>query len=142
MLAAVLAMSMNAFCAKMLFRVETFQILFIRSLFIFLIVGGVLSKRTTKVQRKNKQFLYWQSIIGFISSACFIYGIKYLPLSEAISIMYNYPIFTSIFSWILVNKTFSKVSYLFVLISFAGVVMIVRPHKFFSNEGKELNSIG
>jgi len=56
--------------------------------------------------RQNKRLIYWQSIIGFISAACFIYGIKYLPLSEAVALMYTSPIFTGILYAVLLSEPF------------------------------------
>jgi len=66
-------------------------------------------------------------MLGFISAARFIYGIKYLPLSEAVTLMYTSPVFTGLLAFILINEVFRRQDLIFALFSIAGIVMIARP---------------
>ena len=80
--------------------------------------------------------------MGFFSAACFIYGIKYLPLSESITLMYTTPIFTGIIWWFLLNGIWTKREWLLTFISLLGVFMIVRPHAIFEPNDGQLNILG
>ena len=81
-------------------------------------------------------------MVGFISAACFIYGIKYLPLSEAVTLMYTTPVFTGIILWALMNNPWSRMQWVLSLVSLLGVLMIARPNDVFYEDEGELNILG
>jgi drug/metabolite transporter (DMT)-like permease len=92
--------------------------------------------------QENKKLIILQAILGFISAACFIYGIKYLPLSEAITLMYTTPIFTGIFAWYVMNEPWTRNQWVFTAVSMVGVGLIVRPTDVFDPDDGELNING
>ena len=83
---------------------------------------------------KNKKLIYYQSAIGFVMAACFIYGIKMLPMSEAVTLMYTSPVFSAGLSWYLLGDPFHRSLWIFIIISIVGVLLIMRPGVAFGEE--------
>ena len=59
---------------------------------------------------------------------------KFLPLSEAVSLMYTSPIFTAIFSKFLLNEPFGRNKLIFTIISLVGIQMIIKPNAVFGDD--------
>ncbi len=67
-------------------------------------------------------------------AACFIYGIKMLPMSEAVTLMYTSPVFSVGLSWYLLGDPFNKSLWIFIITSTIGVILIIRPSAAFGDE--------
>ena len=130
MICSALFMGGNAVCVKLISRIPPFELLFFRSFFLILLLGVYISKIDKKVNindKKNKKLIIIQSILAFILGYCYFYGIKNMPLSEAVVVMYTNPMFSGFLAWILVKEYYANYEKVCALISFLGVLFIIRP---------------
>lgn len=140
MILSALFMSSNAVCAKLLYEIPAFELLSYRSilLMVFLAIYIIYFDNTVMINdRKNRKLIFMQSFLAFILGYCYFYGIKYMPLSEAIVLMYTNPMFTGFLAWVLVKEYYPLYERLSALTSVIGVVLIMRPEFIFG--GKDID---
>lgn len=84
-----------------------------------------------RVPMKNKggklNLLIFRGVIGTISLYLLFYAISTLGLGQAITYQYTYPIFLSLFSWLLIGEKLSIREWVAILTGFAGILLIFRP---------------
>ena len=107
----------------------TGQIVFARGLAglipIFLIMPK--SNFTNNLKTKKIKLHLLRVLTGSFALISIFFGIKYLPLADAISITFAAPIFATIFSIFFLNEIVGKKRWLAILIGFAGILIILKP---------------
>jgi drug/metabolite transporter (DMT)-like permease len=86
------------------------------------------SEDTTRVERLKKYFvLIGQGVLAGLNMMCSYLGVLYIPLGDALTIIYTAPIFTMIFSYIFlrIRQGFWKMSLDIILM--IGVILVIRP---------------
>lgn len=135
MLISTLAFSCMNSTVKYLSEVNTYQIVFFRSLGSLFFTFGFLLKNKIPILGKNNKLLISRAIVGTTSMMLFFMSVKYLSIGTAVSIRYIAPIFTAIFAVILLKEKIKPLQWMFFLISLLGVFVL----KGFDNQ---LNTIG
>lgn len=103
---------------------SVFQIIFFRAVTSLILVGMVMRYlRISPIGKKNK-LLIIRSLFGLIAMIFFFWGVKLLPIGIAVSIRYLSPIFAAIFAIIILKEKMKKVQWWFIVIAFAGVLVI------------------
>lgn len=140
MILSALFMCSNAVFAKLLENIPPFELLFFRSILLVLFLAIYMSyfdRHITINDRKNRKLILFQSILAFFLGYCYFFGIKHLPLTEAIVVMYTNPMFTGFLAWLLVKEYYPFYEKLSALISFIGFIFILRPSFIFGDSGDE-----
>ncbi|MFL1012797.1 DMT family transporter [Flavisericum labens] len=125
---------MNA-TVKHLSEVNSYQIVFFRSLGSLFFTFGFLIKNKIPIIGKNNTLLILRSITGATSMLLFFMSVKYLSVGTAVSLRYIAPIFAAIFAVFLLREHVRPWQWVFFVISFLGVLVL-------KGLDKELNSYG
>lgn len=87
----------------------------------------------------------WQYISLVISGLFLASGLplaleslKFIEVGDSITIIYTMPLFSGIFSWIILREPLRIIDCLFAVLSFGGVVLIARPPFLFGTDGDKL----
>jgi len=103
---------------------STYQIIFFRSITTLAVTTPLILKYKINILGNNKGILILRGFLGLISMIFFFQSIKYLDLGISVSIRYTSPIFATIFAMLLLKETIKKIQWVFIIISFIGVVVI------------------
>ena len=122
-LSAVAFACMNA-TVKYLKDVNSFQIVFFRSLGSLFFTFGYLLKNNIPLIGKHNKLLILRSITGASSMLLFFMSIKYLSVGTAVSLRYIAPIFAAIFAVFLLKEKIKPLQWLFFIVSFIGVIVL------------------
>ncbi len=106
------------------------QVLALRGVFIYLVValfafraGGLHT--AWQIKSWKGQGLRGFCVVG--SSFCFVTGLVYLPLADAISIAFAGPLFVTMLAPVMLSEVVGWRRWMAVLVGFAGVLVIVQP---------------
>lgn len=137
MILSALFMCSNAVCVKLLEEIPPFELLFFRSILLIIFLAIYIShfdRNITINDRKNRKLILTQSLLAFFLGYCYFYGLRHLPLTEAIVVMYTNPMFTGFLAWILIKEYYPFYEKLSALISLIGVIFMFRPDFIFGEE--------
>lgn len=108
----------------------TGQVLAIRGMFIYFMIilfairmGGIHT--AWQIRSWKGQTLRGFCVVG--SSFCFVTGLSYLPLADAIAIAFAGPLFVTMLAPMMLGETVGWRRWAAVLVGFVGVLVIVRP---------------
>ena len=126
-------MSMSAFffCLMTVFvkiasdELETMQIVLVRGILTFLFTLAIIKKKRVYLWGRNHKVLILRGLTGSVALFFVYESIQRFSLSEATSIQYLYPIFTSIFAFFIVSENLSKKIFYSILIGFSGVYVVL-----------------
>ena len=114
---------MNA-TVKHLSEVNSYQIVFFRSLSSLFFTFGFLIRNKVPIIGKKNKLLILRSITGATSMLLFFMSVKYLSVGTAVSLRYIAPIFAAIFAVFLLKERVRRWQWVFFIISFLGVLVL------------------
>ena len=86
------------------------------------------SEDTTSVERLKKYFvLIGQGVLAGLNMMCSYLGVLYIPLGDALTIIYTSPIFTMIFSYIFLRTRQGLWKMSLAILLMIGVILVIRP---------------
>ncbi|WP_370476108.1 DMT family transporter [Tamlana flava] len=135
MLISTLAFACMNATVKHLSEVNSYQIVFFRSLSSLFFTFGFLIKNKIPIIGKKNKLLILRSITGATSMLLFFMSVKYLSVGTAVSLRYIAPIFAAIFAVFLLKERVRAWQWVFFIISFLGVLVL-------KGLDTELNSYG
>ncbi len=100
------------------------ELVLARSIVSFAISLFIIKKRKLPLFGNNKRWLIIRGVSGTIALTIFFYTIHYLPLAIAATVQYLAPIFTIIIAVIFLKEKVNTLQWLFIGLSFSGVVLI------------------
>jgi drug/metabolite transporter (DMT)-like permease len=100
------------------------ELVLARSVVSFAISFVIIRRRKLPVFGNNKRWLIIRGVSGMIALTIFFYTIHYLPIAVAATVQYLAPIFTVIFAMILLKERVKLLQWLFIGLSFIGVMLI------------------
>ena len=105
------------------------ELVFFRGFFGLLPIIFVMPKKKFFQNFKTKKIKLhiFRTITGCFALISIFFGLKYLPLADAISITFAAPIFATIFSIFFVKEIVGKKRWFAVLIGFLGILIILKP---------------
>lgn len=124
MLISTLAFACMNSTVKYLKEVDTYQIVFFRSLGSLFFTFGFLLKNKIPIIAKNSKLLILRALAGTTSMILFFMSIKYLSIGTAVSLRYIAPIFSAIFAVFLLKEKIKPLQWFFFLISLVGVFVL------------------
>ena len=135
MIISALAFSVMNIIVKYLDNVNSYQIVFFRSLgSLFFTFGFLIKNKIPMIGNKNK-LLILRSIVGAASMLFFFMSIKYLSVGTAVSLRYIAPIFAAILAVFILKEKIKPLQWLFFVVSFIGVLVL-------KGLDTQINSIG
>lgn len=129
MLGAVVTLSTMAVAGRELAgKLNTFQILFFRSL-VGVMVVAVLLHRTGWLQLRSKALGVHavRNASHFAGQACWFFALGVIPLSEVFAIEFTTPIWTALLAGVVLGERMNRMRMAAVALGFAGVLVILRP---------------
>lgn len=135
MIISALAFACMNVTVKYLSHVNSFQIVFFRSLGSLFFTFGFLLKNKIPIIGKNNKLLILRAITGATSMLLFFMSVKYLSVGTAVTLRYLAPVFAAILAVIILREKIKPLQWLFFIISFVGVIVL-------KGLDKELHSFG
>jgi len=114
---------MNVF-VKFVSHIPSVQVVFIRSLVSLLLSLYFLRRAKVKIWGNNKLVLVLRGLFGATALVMYFTTIQKMPLASALVLHYTAPIFTTAFTFLLLNEKMYKIQWLFLVVSFVGVGVI------------------
>ena len=140
-------LSAFSFCLMTVFvklasvKLGTMQIVLVRGIFTFLFTFVLLKTNKVALWGRNYKILILRGITGSIALYFVYESIQRFSLSEATSIQYLYPIFTTILaSFILSEKVYRKI-FISVILGFLGVFVLLKFPFIFKGESISIQSL-
>lgn len=115
------------------------ELVLARSIASFSISLYIIKQRKIPVFGNNKKWLIIRGIAGTIALTIFFYTIHYLPLAVASTVQYLAPIFTIFFAMALLKEKVRTIQWLFIGMSFLGVVLIAMERSLGSDTSSEIS---
>ncbi len=105
------------------------ELVFFRGFFGLLPIIFIMPKKKFFRNFKTKKIKLhiFRTITGCFALISIFFGLKYLPLADAISITFAAPIFATIFSIFFLKEIVGKKRWFAVLIGFLGILIILKP---------------
>jgi len=105
-------------------KLPAHELVLARSIVSFVISSFVIFRKKLPYFGVNKKWLVIRGTAGTIALTLFFMTIQNLPFAIAAVIQYLAPIFTMLFTFILLGEKIFRVQWLFVLLAFSGVCLI------------------
>lgn len=125
---------LNVFVKEML-RFNVYQIVFFRSFGSLFFTIPFLLKNNISFLGNKRKLLVFRGFAGLISMVLFFQSMNLLPIGTAVSVRYIAPVFAAIFAIIWLQEKIKPIQWLFLAVSFSGVLIL----KGFDSQ---VNSIG
>ena len=109
---------------KFLDDIGTFPLVFARSIGTTAICIAILKFQRVPLLGNYPAWLTIRGIVGCISLIFFFYAIKLMPLASAVSLRYLSPFFAMVLAMYLLHENILKRQWIYMLIAFAGAVLI------------------
>ena len=129
MLGAMASFLMIAIGARELSdTMNTFQIVFLRSLVGFGIILLVLAKQGIKVPETGRLKIHiFRNILHYSAQAAWILGVSLLPLATVFAIEFTTPIWVALMAVLLLNERLNRGRLVAILFGLIGTLIILRP---------------
>lgn len=124
MIFSALAFACMNVIVKYLESINSYQIVFFRSLGSLVFSFAYLIKNKIPIVGNKNGLLILRSVFGAASMIFFFISIKYLSVGTAVSLRYISPIFAAIFAVIFLKETIKIPQWFFFAISFIGVLVL------------------
>ncbi len=110
-------------------QIDTASFVFARFLLGFITVSVLMAIKKKKIRVKKKQYLIGRTIANCIAVYCFFKGVDLTSVAQANILNMTYPIFITIFSWVLLKEQRDVITVMIVVMAFAGVWLILVPEE-------------
>ena len=109
---------------KQIQHIPVAQIVFMRSIIMFIVVFALLRTRKVAVLGTKKKLLILRGLFGSVGIAFFFYTLHHMPLASAVVVHYITPVSTAIIAFFLMGERLSKWQLFFFALCFIGVFVI------------------
>ncbi|MBL6970087.1 MAG: DMT family transporter [Campylobacterales bacterium] len=114
----------GAFAKVLSSHMSSVEVVFFRNITGVIIILFAIYKSPIKQIGGKPFLLFMRGFIGFSALLMYFYNIAHIPLAEAQTFNKISPIFTAIFSYIILNEKLSKLAWIGVFVGFIGVLFI------------------
>ncbi|WP_332308915.1 DMT family transporter [Enterovibrio coralii] len=111
-------------------EVDTFQVLFFRSLIGLLVITTIIfaSRNTASLLKTQRIKLHGlRNSVHFIGQMAWFIGISLLPLAEVFALEFTVPLWTALIAALFLKERLTLKKLLSIAFGFAGVLIIVQP---------------
>ncbi len=124
LLASLLFAFTGGFAKELSAYMSSIEIVFFRNFTGAIIILFAIYKVPLKQKGGRPFLLFIRGFVGFCALLMYFYNIAHIPLAEAMTFNKISPIFTAIFSYILLKEQLSNLAWLGVFVGFIGVLFI------------------
>jgi drug/metabolite transporter (DMT)-like permease len=124
MLLSTLFFAMMSTMVKYLSEFGTFQLVFFRSLGTLIFSMGFLLYYKIPLLGNQKKLLLLRGFTGATSMVLFFMALELMTLGSAVTLRYTAPLFVSLLAVLFLGEKIKFIQWIFIFISFAGVVMV------------------
>ena len=114
---------MNA-CIKKISYLPAWELVGFRSVITFVITLWIITNSKTDWLGKSRKNLILRGLFGSLALYFFFRSLALMPLATAVTIQFTSPLFTTLIGTLLNREKVSPVRWLFLVISFAGVLLL------------------
>jgi drug/metabolite transporter (DMT)-like permease len=121
-------------------RLPAVEIVFFRSVVMLVISTALVRRARLPMWGHNKRLLLLRGLLGFCALLCFFYAVTKLPLADVTVIHFTNPVFTALLASFFLAESMRRREVSGLLLSLAGVVLIVRPSFLFGQWAGNLDA--
>jgi drug/metabolite transporter (DMT)-like permease len=111
------------------------QIGFFRFVLGGLILWPLLVSGRYSLKGKYTRVLIVRGLVGTLTFLCFLKSIAMIPLSNAIVLIYTFPLFATFFSFLLLKEPFKKLEIMLTVVSMIGIYILINASSYVFNMG-------
>jgi drug/metabolite transporter (DMT)-like permease len=104
-----------------------FQISFFRFLLGGLILWPLLVLGRSSHKGKSTRVLVLRGLVGTLAFFCLIKSIAMIPLSNAMVLLYTFPLFATVFSFLLMKEPLRKLEMMLIIVGLIGIYILLNP---------------
>lgn len=109
-------------------ELETYHILFFRSVIGVFLIGALIAYKGTHLLKTQHLIRHGlRNIAHYAGQYGWFYGLAYISLAEVIAIEFTTPVWTALFAFFLLGEKLTLARLLALLLGLTGLVMILRP---------------
>ena len=129
MLLACLCFSvMNGITRHLGGLIEPIVVVFFRCLFgLVAMAPFLLRSGLSSLQTENPGLHVIRGFVAVIAMGCWFYGLKLMPLAEAVALSFTTPLFSSIAAVILLGEVMRRRRWTATVVGFIGTIIVLRP---------------
>ena len=121
---SIIASTLMYAIVKYLVSFDIYQIIFFRSLGTLIFTIPLIVTYKIHIFGNNKSILLLRSIFGVFSMTFFFLSLKYIDLGISVTIRFMSPIFAVFFALLFLKERIKNIQWIFISISFLGVIFI------------------
>jgi drug/metabolite transporter (DMT)-like permease len=114
-------------------KIPLYETVFFRSIISVLILGYLMRRRGIRFRARNFPLMMTRSLSGLAAMSCNFYALGHLSFGDSAMLVHTFPIFVAILSFIFLGERPTKKLLLLIVISWIGILLILRPHLNFLN---------
>ena len=133
MISSIIFTTMNLF-GKLSVGITPYQKAFTANMTALIIMSAIMFKTRTSCigKRNNRKYLFIRGISGSISLLFSYYAIEHMMMADSTMLLKMGPVFAAIFAFFILKEKMTKMQIGFLVITFIGVLFIVKPTFSFS----------
>ncbi len=128
-LLSALGFSLMSTCVKTVagYGIPVLEIIVARASISLLLSYVDVKRKGISVWGNNRPLLVARGTVGAIALLCIYYAIATLPLADATILQYTYPAYTALLALVFLGEPVKRSTLLCIFLSFAGLLIMVRP---------------
>ncbi len=103
------------------------EMVFIRSVLVFLITLGLVKRQGIPLWGNNKKLLLLRGFFGFFGLSAFFFTLTKIPIADSVTLQYTSPLFTALLAQPILNEKSTRRQWGYFVLAFLGLLLIVRP---------------
>lgn len=108
--------------------IEPIVVVFFRCLFgLVAMAPFLLRSGLSSLQTENPWLHVIRGFVSVIAMGCWFYGLKLMPLAEAVALSFTTPLFSSIAAVILLGEAMRRRRWAATAVGFVGTIIVLRP---------------
>jgi S-adenosylmethionine uptake transporter len=108
---------------------HSFQVIFLYKLAVLVMVMFVVARHGIKSLKTKKLHLHFlRAFLSISAATAFVYGLKHIPLANAMAISFTEPLFATILAVVLLHEKLSRYCVIALVIGFVGTMIVLRPN--------------
>lgn len=108
-------------------RLPSQEIVFMRSLFAFLMTFFLIRKGQISLTGNRPGLLMVRAIFGFFGLSAFFYTLTVLPIADSTLLLYTNPLITALIAPFILKEANTKKQWGMYLAGFLGIILIIKP---------------
>src|SRR5690606_17927528 len=143
MLGSALAFALMGMCVKFAggHGIPVLEIIAARALVSLVLSYGDVRRKNIPLFGTHRLLLFARGLVGFVSLTGVYYALVHLPIAEASVLQYLHPMFTALIALLWLKERPSAATLACIALSFAGLVIIVRPAFVFGGAASDYDSL-